>query len=89
MKKLVIEDTNEGLLKLMGEVVTLYCASFIYSGKLIGVNDECVLLDDAVIVYDTGSHAKKEWELAEPMPHKTWYVMKAKIESFGVFKNGN
>lgn len=85
MKKIVIEDSGEGLIKLLGERVTLYCQTFIYSGVLAGVNDDCVLLTDAEIVYDTGSHSKKEWELAEKMPHD-WYIMKSKIESFGIFK---
>lgn len=89
MKKLIMEDENEGLMKLLGEVITVYCTSFIYSGKLIGVNEDCILLDEAVIVYDTGAHTDKKWSVAEPMPNKLWYVMKSKIESFGVFKNGN
>ena len=87
MKKLIIEDKTEGLMKLMGEVVTIYCESFIYSGELIGVNDDCILLDKAKIVYDTGSHKDKGWSVAEDLPNGHWYVMKSKIESFGIFKN--
>lgn len=85
MKK-IYEEENEGLEKLLGEKVTLYCTSFIYSGKLSGVNQDCVLLTDAEIVYDTGGHSKDTWELAEKMPNGSWYVMKDRIESFGVFK---
>ena len=82
-----MEDKNEGLIKLLGERVTLYCETFIYSGNLAGVNDDCVLLTSAEIVYDAGNHAKKEWELSEALPND-WYVMKHKIESFGIFKDG-
>ena len=85
MKKVIIEDTGEGLMKLLGEKVTLYCQTWIYAGTLIGVNDDCVLLKDVSIVYDAGKHDKKEWELAEALPND-WYVMKSKIESFGIFK---
>lgn len=85
MKKVIFEDTKEGLEKLLGETVTLYCNSFIYSGKLMGVNQCCVLLQEAQIVYDTGSHAEKEWQVAEKMPGD-WYVMIHAIESFGQFK---
>ena len=46
MKKLVEEVNGEGLEKLIGERVTLFCCRYIYTGKLIGVNDTCVLLDD-------------------------------------------
>lgn len=86
MKKLVIEDKNEGLMKLLGEVITVYCMSFIYSGKLTGVNDDCILLEGARIVYDTGSHDSKNWARSEPMPGGDWYIMKNAIESFGIFK---
>jgi hypothetical protein len=88
MKKLVkVEEIEgEGLLALMGQRVTLYCAVYIYSGKLIGVNDDCVLLEDPEIVYDTGKHETTKWADASSMPHEHWYVMKGAIESFGVFK---
>ena len=85
MKKLIVEDPKGGLLELLGKRVTFYCASFIYCGELIGVNDTCVQLTKAQIVYDTGSHAKKEWELQEELPHD-WYIQLSAIESFGEFK---
>lgn len=85
MKKIIVEEQGEGLIKLLGEKVTLYCQTWIYSGKLIGVNEDCVLLTEVSIVYDAGRHDKKDWELAEALPHD-WYVMKSKIESFGIFK---
>lgn len=88
MKKLIVEEKNEGMMKLLGEVITVYCMSFIYSGKLIGVNDECILIEGARIVYDTGGHNTKTWANSEPMPGE-WYIMKNAIESFGIFKNGN
>ena len=47
MKKLVEEVSGEGLEKLLGERVTLFCANYIYTGKLIGVNENCVLLSEA------------------------------------------
>lgn len=86
MKKLVIEDKNEGFMKLLGEVITVYCMNYIYSGKLTGVNDDCILLEGARIVYDTGAHDTKAWASAEAMPRGEWYIMKNAIESFGIFK---
>lgn len=85
MKKLVIEDENEGLLALLGETVTLYCDTYIYTGKLVGVNEHDVKLSDAKIVYDTGSHESKDWADAESYPGD-WYVRTSKIESFGIWK---
>ena len=85
MKKLVEQVEDEGLEGLLGETVTLYCDTYIYTGKLAGVNEFCVLLQDAKIVYNTGSHKSGEWGDAEPMPND-WYVCCSKIESFGIFK---
>ena len=85
MKKIIVEDKNEGLLKLLGEKVTVYCDTFIYSGTLTGVNDEDILLTNAVIVYDTGAHDTQEFDTVGKLPND-WYVRKSKIESFGIFK---
>ena len=54
MKKIVDEVSGEGLEKLLGERVTLFCANYIYEGVLAGVNTSCVLLEDAAVVYETG-----------------------------------
>ncbi len=86
MKKLVIEDEQKGLLALLGERITLYCVNYIYTGKLIGINDTCVKLEDAGIVYETGAVDKKDWEDYQKFPNKFWYVATNSIESFGVLK---
>ena len=85
MKKLVEEVQDEGLVKLMGERVTFYCVNFIYTGKLVGVNDKYVLLTDAYIVYETGPHGEKNWKDAQRLPHDL-YVQLSAVESFMVFK---
>lgn len=87
MKKLVsvTEVSGEGLEALMGERVTLFCLNYIYTGKLIGVNKDCVLLSDAAIVYETGELNSKTWKDAQNLPNN-WYVQTAAIESFGVMK---
>ena len=85
MKKLVEIQDGEGLEKLMGERVTLFCANFIYTGKLVGVNDTCVLLQDPAIVYETGAFTDKAWKDAQKLPN-SWYVQTSAIESFGILK---
>ena len=54
MKKLVkVEEVQgEGLVGLMGERVLLMCAGYFYEGKLVGVNETFVKLEDAGIVYE-------------------------------------
>ena len=85
MKKIVEQVQGEGLEKLLGERVTLFCCRYIYTGKLIGVNDECVLLTDCGIVYETGELTSKDWTDYQKLPHD-WYVAKQSIESFGILK---
>jgi hypothetical protein len=85
MKKL-IEETGEGAMEsLMGEVITIFSLNYIYTGKLVGVNDTCCLLENPKIVYETGSFDTKEWSDAQALPNDL-YVQYACIESFGVVK---
>ena len=84
MKK-IVEETGEGLEKLLGERITLFCMNYIYTGKLSGVNTTCVLLTDPCIVYETGAFSDKAWKDAQALPHDL-YVMLSCVEAFGVIK---
>jgi hypothetical protein len=86
MKKL-IEDENEGLLALIGETVTLFCLNYIYAGKLVGVNQTCVKLENAHIVYETGAFNDKKFKDAQKLPQSELYVQVGAIESFGILKS--
>ena len=85
MKVMVKEVATEGLEALMGQRVTLFCGIYIYTGLLVGVNDTCVKLEDAGIVYETGELGTKTWKDMQPLPG-SWYVKTAAIESFGILK---
>lgn len=89
MKKLplreVVEVENEGLVSLLGDVITVFCANYIYTGKLEGVNDTCIKLSSPKIVYETGALDSKEWKDAQPLPNDL-YVQLGLIESFMVLK---
>ena len=85
MKKYIEQVEGEGLEKLLGERVTLFCCRYIYTGKLIGVNETCVLLTDCGIVYETGELTSSSWKDYQKLPHD-WYVATNSIESFGVLK---
>lgn len=85
MKKLVAlqEVEGQGLEALLGEQVTLFCLNYIYHGKLIGVNTTDVLLEDAHIVYETGSFDSKQFKDIQRLT-KEWRVRTSAIESYGV-----
>ena len=79
------EIEGEGLLALLGKRVTLFCMNYIYTGDLEGVNDTCVKLKDAYIVYETGDFSSSGWKDAQKLA-KEFYVQTAAIESFGICK---
>jgi hypothetical protein len=77
---------GEGLLALMGERVLLMCANYFYTGKLIGVNNDFVLLKDPAIVYETGSWRSATFKDEQKLHTKLFYVRTPAIEAFGVSK---
>lgn len=87
MKQLVQvkEVEGEGLVGLMGQRVTLFCSSYFYTGRLVGVNDTFVKLEDPSVVYETGPFTDKSWKDAQKLPND-WYVQTQSIESFGILK---
>ena len=87
MKKLVkVEEVSgEGLIGLMGENVTLFCLNYIYTGRLVGVNDIFVKLEKASVVYETGAFSDPKFKDAQALPND-WYVQLTAIESFGKLK---
>ena len=85
MKKImqVTEVEGEGLVALLGQKVMLFCMNYIYAGTLTGINESCVQLTDAKIVYETGSFTDKGYKDAQELPGGVWYVQTGAIESFG------
>ena len=86
MKKIVEIDMKEGLEKLLGQNITIFCMNYFYSGKLIGVNETCVLLENPSIVYETGAFSSNKWADCQSLHTDNWYVQISAIESFGVLK---
>lgn len=89
MKKLVkVEEIEgEGLTALMGETVMLLCLNYIYAGKLVGVNDSFVQLENTHIVYETGAFTDKYYKDAQKLNSEVFYVMSSSIEGFGKGKD--
>lgn len=88
MKKLVsvTEVEGAGLESLMGEQLLLLCANYFYTGKLVGVNESFVELEEPSIVYETGAWTTKGYQDAQKLHTKTFHVCTAAIEAFGVSK---
>lgn len=88
MKKLVnVVETGESALEsLMGERITLFCLNYIYAGKLIGVNETSILLEDPSIVYETGPFSDEKYKDEQKLNVKEFFIATNCIESFGVLK---
>ena len=85
MMKIVECTEPSGLVALMGQRVALFCLNYIYEGKLVGVNETCVMLSEATLVYETGGLCDTKRKDAQPFPNDV-YVMKSAVESFTVLK---
>jgi hypothetical protein len=84
MKRLV-EESSYGFESFLGERITLFCANYIYTGKLTGVNECFLQLQEASIVYETGAFDDPKWKDAQPLP-QALHVMKQSIESWSILK---
>ena len=70
---------------LIGKRITCFCAAYIYTGDLVGVNDTCIKLENPAIVYETGAFIDPKWKDAQAPPN-TIYLKTDMIEAFGEVK---
>ena len=82
----ITEVDGEGLEALLNQYVLLFCLNYFYAGKLVGVNERFVKLEDAKIVYETGSFTSKGYQDSQELPGSAWYVQTSAIESYGLGK---
>lgn len=88
MKKLaqVVEVENEGFTAALGEKVLIFGMRYIYAGILAGVNQSCIKLEKAKIVYETGDFKNKDWANAEEPKSSDIYIQLSAIESWVTYK---
>jgi len=78
----VTEVAKEGLENLIGEDVLIFCFNYFYYGKLIGVNDSCIKLQNVYQVFETGAFNDSKFKDAQKLADE-WYIQNSAIESFG------
>lgn len=78
----VVEVANEGLTSLLGEDVLIFCFNYFYYGKLVGVNDTCIKLENVYQVFETGAFNDSKFRDAQKFAAE-WYIQNSAIESFG------
>ena len=77
----VVEVENEGFAAFLGKKITLWCVDYIRTGRLVGINDKFIKLDEAAIVYETGELGAKAFKDAQETG-KEMYVMVQAITAF-------
>ena len=77
----VVEVENEGFASMLGHQVEIISNVYIYTGIVAGVNDVWVKLDNAAIVYETGSVTDGSYKDYQNMPTPL-YVTFSSMESF-------
>lgn len=80
----VVEVEDAGLIALLDQHVLVIGVNYHYAGKLIGVNTDCIELENCYLVFETGAYNAKEWKLAEKLPGDSRLIMKRAIESIGL-----
>ena len=85
MKRLIEVDGESGFDAMLGEKVCLFCGVYIYTGNVVGVNDDHIELDEPQLVYETGELNNGEWKDSQPLP-SPWRVMRQGLESWGPAK---
>lgn len=81
----VVEIESEGFIALLGKTITVFCANYIYTGKLEGVNTTCIKLSSPKVVFETGDFNEKNWKDAQALPNDL-YIQCGMIESFTILK---
>jgi hypothetical protein len=85
MRKIIEQTEGEVLEKFLGEKILVMCANYFYNGALKGINETCILLSNASIVYETGEWSASNFKDVQQLPSE-WYVQLSAIESFGAGK---
>ena len=85
MKRIIEQTEGEGLEKFLGEKILVMCANYFYTGTLKGINETCILISDAAIVYETGEWNAPSYKDAQKIGSE-WYIQLSAIESFGAAK---
>lgn len=78
----VVEVEGEGLISFLDKSIVLFTPNYIYTGILIGVNDSCIKLKNAAIVFETGDFTNKQWKDVQNFGNEH-YIQTNSIISFG------
>ena len=85
----VVEVDNEGLVSLLGKPIEVWCMNYIYVGLLEGVNETCIKLSQAHVVYETGPFGTKTYKDVQKHSSDVVYVQIGAMESFAAARENS
>jgi hypothetical protein len=83
MKHIIDNNDTNIIDTYLGEITTIFCCRYIYTGKVIKIDDKHLVLEGCKIVYETGEFCDKNWKDAQSLETKEWVIALQSIESFG------
>lgn len=86
MKRIVELDTKSELDKCLDEQLFVFANNYHYTGKLIAINNNFIILQDPYIVYSTGDWDNKQWSDCQKLPTKELHIMLSAVESYFITK---
>jgi hypothetical protein len=72
----------------VGQEVVVFCANYIYGGKIVNVTSQELVLDDPYIIYETGDFAAAQWKNFQRLPTKQARIERTAIESHFALQRG-
>ena len=83
--KMELNKQPNSIEDLLGQRITIFCAVYIYTGKLVSVIGDTIRLKDASVVYETGAFDNPKWRDEQKFPNDL-YIQRGMVESFGILK---
>lgn len=84
MKKIIEIDTRQELEEYLGKQLFVFCGTYFYTGKLIAINDNFLILKDPHIVYETGEWGNKSWNDCQKLPTSELCIRLNSMEAYFV-----
>ena len=79
-------EAEGGPVTLLGKQVYVCCSPYAYQGKLTGVNDKFIELENPEIVYETGPWNSKTFKDSQKLPMTRNFIFFSQIESMGALE---
>ncbi|MFW9899892.1 MAG: hypothetical protein ACFFDY_01235 [Candidatus Thorarchaeota archaeon] len=86
MKRIIETETKQELEVYLDQQLFIFCGIYHYTGTLIAINDNFLILKNPYIVYETGAWQNKSWNDCQKLPTNELCIRLNSIESYFITK---